>query len=166
MTPARDPDYIAVCRLVDASCILLIILQWDSVDNLAETLPQPELVNSSVSNTGKAPQSSDQRRGDETLQLQGQINLLKELVELKDGQIQEWAVRSKVEETKWREEGSRLVGENAALRNTASALNNDIIRLEHEVEGLKRANDGELILSYCYYMSRWRTFPNHATLLF
>ena len=79
---------------------------------------------------------------DDILQLHAQLNLLKELNQLKDERMQELAVRSKVEQVKLQEEGAQLARDNSALREVVHGLNS---RLEHEVDGLKSANNGEYI---------------------
>jgi len=123
-----------------------MLAECESADNLDETLRLPEHANYSVSNTNKTLRPSGRGWGDENVRLQAEVNLLKELIELKDEQIQEWAVRSNVDQFKWREEGCRLTEENFALRNEVCTLKKNALSLEHEVDGLKRANDGEFIL--------------------
>ena len=82
---------------------------------------------------------------DDILQLRAQLNLLKELNQLKDERMQELAVRSNVEQVKLQEEGAQLAQDNSALREVVHGLNKDVLRLEHEVDGLKSANNGEYI---------------------
>jgi hypothetical protein len=115
-------------------------------NNLVETLRPPEHANYSVSNTNKTLRLSEQGWRDEKVRLQAEVHLLKELIELKDGQIQEWAVRSKGDQVKWLEEGCRLAEENSALRNEVCTLKKDVLCLEHKADELQRANDGEFIL--------------------
>ncbi|KIM77921.1 hypothetical protein PILCRDRAFT_90876 [Piloderma croceum F 1598] len=116
--------------------------ECESVDDLVETLRQPEDANYSVSNTNTTLRLSEQGWKDKNLRLQAEVNLLKGLIDLKDKQLQEWAVRSKIDQDKWREEGCRLAEENSALRNEVCTLKEDVLCLNHEADGLKRANDG------------------------
>jgi hypothetical protein len=120
--------------------------ECEAADNLPETHRQPEHVNYSVSNTNKTLPLSEQGWKDENVRLQAEVNFHKELIQLKDEQLQEWAVRSKDDQFKWREEGFRLAEENSSLRNEVCMLKKDVLCLKHEADGLKRANDGEFIL--------------------
>src|ERR1700734_2910406 len=117
-----------------------MLLECESVDDLVETLRQPEDANYSVSNTNTTLRLSEQGWKDKNLRLQAEVNLLKGLIDLKDKQLQEWAVRSKIDQDKWREEGCRLAEENSALRNEVGTLKEDVLCLNHEADELKRAN--------------------------